>query len=300
MNRLIAALLAGLFFVASAQASVTTTGAGKAPSGGGGSYSAEATTLFAAMTSSPDSARKGLIDTAIVCLKTNGVWAKEDWLVVMAAGNSHDGLLNWKDPSKTLSIAGSVTFSPVDRGFNVTAVSASNYLLMPELLNAGSNVYSQDSAHFSTYLNLFVFKNFQGIVADGVANYNTSLGQQSGATLFNASVNTTSITMQTGTDATAAHFIGQWTASRTGPTTQVLYKAGSPVNGLNSWSDSSNSTSVPATAQKLLWGDTTMLYDPPATGVRMAFWSSGSGFSSTDAGNEASCVTTFLSAIGAS
>ena len=42
------------------------------PTGGGGGYSVEAQTLFAAMTSEPDSTRKRHINTLIAALKTGG------------------------------------------------------------------------------------------------------------------------------------------------------------------------------------------------------------------------------------
>lgn len=85
--------------------------------GGSVSYLTESETLFAAMTSSPDTTRKGHINTLIGALKTAGIWAQLDLLYVMAAGNAHDAGLNWVSPSTfPLSPTNSPTFT-TDRGY---------------------------------------------------------------------------------------------------------------------------------------------------------------------------------------
>lgn len=261
-------------------------------------YTAEAVALFAAMSVQPDATRKGLINACIVSLKASGVWAKEDWLVVFAAHDEQAGLLNWKDPSQSFSKVGLVTFT-TDRGFNLTVAANTNYLLMPELLDAAGNVYALNDAHYSTYLNAFAFKTGGAVVSSGTTNYNTGLGQPGATAAFSATINTTTW-FSTGTDATASHFLGMWAATRTGSTASGLYKGGSAVNGLNSWTDSVASTAAPAAAPRLLWGDNVVAWGPPDATTRMAFYSSGSSFDATAAANEENAIKTFLTAIGAS
>lgn len=77
---------------------------------------AEATALFAEMTSEPDSTRKGLISTAIIELKNAGVWAKLDRLWVLAAHDSQSSLLEWKNPTRVITPISGPTFT-VDRGW---------------------------------------------------------------------------------------------------------------------------------------------------------------------------------------
>lgn len=264
----------------------------------GCAYLTESCTLFAQMTSSPDATRKGLINTAIGCLQSNSLWTKEDWIVVMAAGNQHDALLDWANPSKTLSVVGSVTFT-TDLGFKLTASSVGNHLLFPELLNAGTNLYALNDAHFSVYVNAFAFKNFSALISSGSNNYNTSLGQQNATNAFFGSINTTAITLTTGVDATASNYIGgAWTMSRTGMLAQALYKAGPAVNGANSWTGVEASTAVPGTSEWPLGGEGS-LWDPPSTSTQMAYLTTGNSFSSTNAANESTCLKAYLDAIGA-
>lgn len=80
-----------------------------------GSYDAAASTLFAAMSSQPDTTRKGHINTAIVALKAAGIWALLDECWFMAAHDSQAGLLGWKR-NKDLVAVNAPTFT-ADRGY---------------------------------------------------------------------------------------------------------------------------------------------------------------------------------------
>lgn len=80
-------------------------------------YSAEATTLFAAMTSQPTTARKGHIDALIVGLKADGIWPSLDVLYLLAAHDSQAARLNWRSPGNHTAIeVNSPTFQ-TDRGY---------------------------------------------------------------------------------------------------------------------------------------------------------------------------------------
>lgn len=86
-------------------------------------YSPEATALFAAMTVQPDATRKGVIDTFIETMISDGVWAKIDALWVPRAHDAQAGRLNWKSPSNfALTAVNSPTFT-TDRGYEGNASS---------------------------------------------------------------------------------------------------------------------------------------------------------------------------------
>lgn len=75
-------------------------------------YSAEATTAFAAMSTQPSAALKGLINTCIVSLKTAGVWAKLDALYLMNAETAQAARVNIKNPGTyDLTATSSPTFT---------------------------------------------------------------------------------------------------------------------------------------------------------------------------------------------
>lgn len=117
-----------------------------AASGGGASYSAEATALFARFSTDPGSTRKTAIDTCITSLKSAGVWAKLDALWVFAAHDAQASLLNWVSSSHAMAATGSPTFT-TDRGYTS---DGSNYLATADTMSSYS-LFTQNSAHFSIW-----------------------------------------------------------------------------------------------------------------------------------------------------
>lgn len=263
-------------------------------------YSTEALALFAQFTGQPNSARKALMDTFIRGMITSGLWAKRDWICFYAGHDSQGAPINWKVPTKAFSVVGSVDFT-TDRGYNLNAGATGNgnYLLMPELLSAAGNNYSMDDASFSIYMNAFAFAGFGGIVTSGANNYVSSIGQNNGTNALYSTVNNTSAAdITTGVDNTSSHFIGHWTASRTGPNAAGLYKSGAAVNSANSWTTTTASNFLPVSAPKLLWGDGAVIFGNPSPTTRLAYYSSGVGLTSGEAAAEAALVLTYLTAIG--
>ncbi|RWL19735.1 MAG: hypothetical protein EOR57_14170 [Mesorhizobium sp.] len=82
----------------------------------GASYTTEAEALFARFTTPPTAARKVLINSFIVSLKSAGVWTKLDALWIMAAADSQAARQNWKVDLYNLTAVSSPTFT-TDRGF---------------------------------------------------------------------------------------------------------------------------------------------------------------------------------------
>lgn len=80
-------------------------------------YDAAASTLFAAMTTPPTTARKAQINTLILALKAAGVWSLLDVFYVLAAADSQAARLNWKTPGTFDAVAVSSPSFTADRGY---------------------------------------------------------------------------------------------------------------------------------------------------------------------------------------
>jgi hypothetical protein len=120
-----------------------------AGTGGGASYDADASALFARFTTPPTDARKALINTMILSLKTASVWSKLDALYVLAAADSQAARQNWIQNLYNATAVSSPTFT-ADRGYQ--GDGASSYLttgFTPS--SAVSPKYVQNSAHLSVW-----------------------------------------------------------------------------------------------------------------------------------------------------
>lgn len=81
------------------------------------SFAAESVAIFAAFTTPPTDARKVVINTLVVALKTAGVWAKLDLLYLLAAADSQAARINWKNPGTFTATAVNSPAFEVDRGY---------------------------------------------------------------------------------------------------------------------------------------------------------------------------------------
>lgn len=119
--------------------------------GGGAVYSAEATAYFTAMSSQPDATRKGLIDTLIAGLKTDGVWSKLDLFYLLASHDAQSAGLNAKTPAaNVITVTATCPFT-TDRGY--TSNGTTGYLdtnFNPA--TAGGN-WTQNSASLFSWVN---------------------------------------------------------------------------------------------------------------------------------------------------
>jgi hypothetical protein len=115
----------------------------------GPTYSAEATALFARMTTPSDTTRKGVIDTLITSLKNAGVWSKLDVLYMMAAADAQAARLEWKgNASDNLAAINSPTFT-ANSGY--TGDGATSYLATGYSPLAASLGASLNSAHIGIF-----------------------------------------------------------------------------------------------------------------------------------------------------
>lgn len=126
------------------------SGASGLLAGWGDTYSPEALAYFAAMSVQPDDTRKALLNTLINTLISGGVWAKLDWLTIMAAHDAQAARINAKTPAEVATVVNSPTFT-TDRGY--TGDGATSYL------NTGVNPstaispnYVQNSCHMGVWI----------------------------------------------------------------------------------------------------------------------------------------------------
>jgi|SRR3990172_473110 len=117
-----------------------------------GDYQAESIALFARMTSSsPDVDRKWGIDSEIRSLKELGLFAKTDWLCLLANQDEQASLLNWIEDNNNVTAVNSPTFV-IDAGWNgngTTSYLNSNYIISTDAINVGAQSYTFGLA-FST------------------------------------------------------------------------------------------------------------------------------------------------------
>lgn len=111
------------------------------------SYDPAAVAIFNAFTVPPTTARKQLINTCVVSLKTAGVWQLLDCLWFMDAADSQAAAINWINPATfTLTNVGSMSFI-ADRGF--TGNGSSSYLNTGYVPSTAGLGLALNDAHYS-------------------------------------------------------------------------------------------------------------------------------------------------------
>lgn len=192
-----------------------------------GTYSAEATALFARMTTQPDTTRKGKIDDFVVALKSAGVWAKTDSLLVYAAHTAQAGLLNWlgTKPDATLAGATPPTFT-VDRGFATDG--ASGYIAL-NFSPSGGTFFLQDSASAGVWVNNnAAMTNGGACLGVFLTNSPVTINPRSSSGSAAMRVNTTTATAITGVTEARGLSMG----SRTASNACQFYKNGQPIGAV--------------------------------------------------------------------
>ncbi len=112
-------------------------------------YDADASTLFAAMSSQPNSTRKALINTTILALKAAGIWTLLDECWFLAAHDAQAARLGWKR-YKDLTAVASPTFT-ADGGY--AGNGTSSYLSTTFVPSTDGVNYLQDDMSFGVYGN---------------------------------------------------------------------------------------------------------------------------------------------------
>lgn len=129
-----------------------------------GSYEAESVTYFEAMTSQPDSTRKGHLNTLISGLKSDGVWSKLTALYIMAMHDNQSSRINAKTPTDTLLAATNTVDFQTDRGW--AGNGTNSYFTTPYI---GTAMSSSDCC-------MFAFVETEGTASKSILGYQSSIG----------------------------------------------------------------------------------------------------------------------------
>lgn len=102
----------------------------------------DASLLISRMTEPPTTARRKLISDTVKRLKAAGIWSKLDGLTILAAHDAQAARIDWINPSRIASIAGTIAFT-ANQGYAGNGSDGTLNLGYP--LTALAN-YAQDSA----------------------------------------------------------------------------------------------------------------------------------------------------------
>lgn len=181
-------------------------------------YSAQATTLFSAMSVAPTPTRKAAIDTLIGALKSAGVWAELDAFYLHAAHDEQAARINWKNPGTFTCVnVNSATFD-VDRGF--TGNGTTMYLTTGFVpASHAVNMLQNDNHHASYALNDIINTN---VVSFGGPNETICFRSATDTLIVRDAASASN-----STTATVATGVGYVLASRSASSGFSIYKNGS-------------------------------------------------------------------------
>lgn len=188
--------------------------AGSAPPAPGGNQ--EAAAYITAMPVAPDEARKALIAALVDGLKADGVWAKLDWLSLLAAHDGQAAQINARDPARGFALVGSPSFL-INRGYRGT----SNAYLASNWNPSGDGVNFQRNSAFIAAWSL-----------DNAANNNIALGNSQAYLGLRATAPNTPNHMLVRLNGNAVsvagpgNSLGLFAADRSGASTGKIYRNG--------------------------------------------------------------------------
>lgn len=184
-------------------------------------YSTEAQAVFAAMTTPPDTTRKGLIDACIVGLKSDGVWSLLDALQVYAAADTQAATVDWVLPSRLATLTNAPTFT-TDRGYLTNGTS--NFVDTQFNPSTGTN-FLQNSMMFGVWS-----RTSASIATSGSGWFDGTRGTTINPRATSAiSYRATSSTATSTTTPAIADGAGFFTINRDSSTTTQSYRNGSAV-----------------------------------------------------------------------
>lgn len=184
---------------------------------------AEAAALVARFTAPPPASRKALIDTFVGALKTAGVWAKLDFLHVMAAHDAQAARQNWIADAFHASVASGPVFT-ADRGYQTDGLAS--YVETNFNPSTAVGKFTRDSAVFGAWnltdeawgASLASSAGwFDGV--DGVTILFRNLSDLSGGRINQAA----------GVTGTTAVSTGIVAVDRSGPSETAVYQNGSSI-----------------------------------------------------------------------
>lgn len=253
----------------------------------GPSYDADAVTLFAAMSSQPDSTRKQLISDTIASLKSAGIWDELDELWFLAAHDSQAALLGWKR-YKDLTAVNAPTFE-TDRGY--TGNGTTSYLSTNFVPSTDGVQYTLNDASFGVYSRTNSASNT--IVDIGADDAGTRFAQLLGRITSNNMFVRVHRSISTGLSAANTNSSGLLVARRSASDAQQVYRNGSQLGA-----DTAASTAVPTIA--LFVGAQNASGTPNNFSTRQyAFAFVGASLSAQQQSDLATIVESYMDSIGA-
>lgn len=193
--------------------------------GAGSSYQAETEAIAAAFTTPPTTARKDLIDAAVVALKSAGVWTKLDALYAFAAADSQAALINWKAPGTFNCTEVNAPVFTADQGFTGASTKYLDSGFNPT--TAPSPKFVQDSASAFAWSNTNV-QIIGGIIGENVATASTTTmiyPRYNDNNVYSRINQATANVQIASSDST-----GFWSINRSASNLQTLYKNASSLN----------------------------------------------------------------------
>lgn len=246
-------------------------------------YDPDAKAYFAALTTQPDTTRKGLINNLVVGLKADNLWAKIDWLLLLAsqdyATTKQANRVNLRNPAKIATANGTLTYSAI----GVQGNGSNGEISINENWGAAGNVYAQNSAFLISYVNGGTGSQDEDVGNPGGTRQLLSSSQSSVSEQMALNNTTSSSYTVTSSGKTGSRIL-----TRTASTTTILYKNGVAVN-----TNSTASTSTGTNDGSIFGGNGLF------SASRMSIAGSGGGLSATEAANLHTRILTFLTAIGA-
>lgn len=247
-----------------------------------GAYCAEATALFARMTTVPTDARKAVINNFIVGAKAAGIWQKWDAVYVLAASDQQSALLNWIADTNNATTINAPAFK-IDTGYagGVGTINT-HYNPTQDAVN-----FAQDDASSLVYIS-----------ALGATGDNRVFGALSGDTWYYLSPSFNNVQSIMSVNSTQNHLfypliseLGLAGISRSSATTEVEYR----TDGTSTYTENSNGLLNENIGVLGLWfeGNGYGLY-----GGTVSFFCVGSSFSQTNYDALATLVETYMDAVG--
>lgn len=246
-------------------------------------YSTEATAYFAAMSVQPDATRKGLINTLISGLKTDGVWTGFDIFKIEAAHDAQAARLNAVAPASNVSSAVNTPTFTTDRGY--TGDGSTSYVNLNWAPSAGVQ-FTQSNASLAIYVNGGPNNAIDAEASIGVVG--SLIVPRSAAGVVRGRLNAATTVNATG--GTSATRLGLTVLDRNVSTT--IYRDGA-ANGTLTGASTTRSSSI------MYQNGLNNSGLSNATTDRIALVFSGRSFNSTEQTAIYSRILTFLTAIGA-
>lgn len=195
----------------------------------------DAAAYIAALTAPPSAAERARLNALVRGLKADGVWTLIDRLNVLAAETQQAGLRDLRNPAKTLTLSGGVTFT-ADRGF--TGDGTTGYLDLGEPFAFTGAGFVQNSATLGIWINVqsgTVSKQPIGNIANSARS--SMVAPSSGSWLFRINDATDDVSSPTGSTR-----LGHRTITRTGAAVKRSFVNGALTAGLTTASVGVNTT----------------------------------------------------------